>query len=174
VTADDKSRLQGTPNPPFTATYGGFQAGETPAVLTGTLGFSTPAMIGSPAGPYPVTPFGQSSTNYAITYVNGTLVVGSGSVVPPPGNATTPSAASMSPFVNPIIQAVNFWVPDLNTVAYSTDESVTALPPTAAGPADGAESVAQFGVQPSHRDQSDWQCLRYAIWTKLLPHYCGL
>jgi hypothetical protein len=174
IRADDTSRPEAMPNPAFTATYSGLQFADTPASLAGALGFSTPAIISSPAGPYPITPFGQSSTNYAITYVNGTLVVGSGSVVPPPGNATTPSAASLSPFVNPIFQAVNFWVPDLNTVAYSTDESVTALPPTAAGPADGAESVAQFGEQPSHRNQSDWQCLRYAIWTKLLPHYCGL
>jgi len=173
VTADDKSRPQGTPNPPFTATYGGFQAGETPAVLTGTLSLTTPATVSSPAGSYSITPFGQTSTNYAITYVNGTLTVGT-SGVPSPGNATTPSAASLSTFINPVIQAVNFWVPDLNVVAYSTDESTTALPPTAAGPADGAGSGAQFEEQPSHRIQSDWQCLRHSVLTKLPPRYCGL
>jgi hypothetical protein len=83
VTADDASRLQGTPNPPFTATYNGFRFGETPAVLTGTLSFSTTAIIGSPPGPYPIAPFGQGSTNYAITYVDGTLLVTSGAVSQP-------------------------------------------------------------------------------------------
>jgi len=76
VTADDKNRPQGTLNPPFTATYGGFQAGETPAVLAGTLAFNTPATIAAPPGAYTITPFGQTSGNYAITYVNGTLTVG--------------------------------------------------------------------------------------------------
>jgi len=76
VTADDKSRPQGTPNPPFTATYGGFQAGETTAVLVGTLAINTPATIAAPPGAYTITPFGQTSGNYMITYVNGTLTVG--------------------------------------------------------------------------------------------------
>lgn len=77
-TADDASRPQGAPNPPFTATYSGFQGGETPAVLTGTLSFSTPAMTSSPAGSYLITPFGQTSTNYAMTYIDGTLTVTGG------------------------------------------------------------------------------------------------
>jgi hypothetical protein len=75
ITADDASRLQGTPNPPFMATYSGFQGGDTPADLTGTLSFSTTATLGSPAGLYSITPFGQSSTNYAMTYIDGTLTV---------------------------------------------------------------------------------------------------
>ncbi|MGH8703201.1 MAG: MBG domain-containing protein, partial [Burkholderiales bacterium] len=79
VSADNTSRPQGTPNPSFTATYGGLQFGETPAVLTGTLSFNTPAIASSPAGPYPITPYGQSSTNYAMNYVDGTLAVIGGS-----------------------------------------------------------------------------------------------
>ena len=37
ITADDKSRDAGQPNPPLTASYAGFVAGETAAVLGGTL-----------------------------------------------------------------------------------------------------------------------------------------
>jgi hypothetical protein len=76
IIADDKTRLEAVPNPPFSASYAGFQFGETPAVLTETLVFTTPAVITSPPGAYTITPSGQSSTNYAITYVNGTLTVG--------------------------------------------------------------------------------------------------
>ncbi len=75
IQADDKSRVTGVPNPPFTATYSGFVSGETPAVLTGPLSFTTPATTASPPGAYAITPFGQTSGNYTITYVNGNLTV---------------------------------------------------------------------------------------------------
>ncbi|HXV12057.1 MAG TPA: autotransporter-associated beta strand repeat-containing protein [Burkholderiales bacterium] len=83
ITADDASRAQGAANPPFTATYSGFRGGETPAVLTGMLNFNTPAVVSSPTGMYPITPFGQSSLNYAITYVDGALTVTGGFPVVP-------------------------------------------------------------------------------------------
>jgi filamentous hemagglutinin family protein len=75
IRADDKARLPNTPNPMFTATYSGFQNGETPSALAGTLVFTTTATTSSPTGNYPIVPSGLTSTNYAITYVNGTLVV---------------------------------------------------------------------------------------------------
>ena len=89
ITADDNSRAVGVPNPPFTATYSGFQFGETPAVLGGALVITTPATIASPAGLYPIVPSGQTSTNYAISYFNGTLTVGGG--LPPPVVTPPPS-----------------------------------------------------------------------------------
>jgi hypothetical protein len=88
ITADDKSRLSGDPNPPFTATYSGFVQGnvtswngastpinDTPASLGGSLVFATPATPSSPVGTYNITPSGQTSSNYAISYVDGTLTV---------------------------------------------------------------------------------------------------
>jgi hypothetical protein len=73
IRADDKTRPVGLPNPPFTATYSGLVFGETPAVLAGSLIFATSADTLSPAGSYPIVPSGQSSGNYAITYLTGTL-----------------------------------------------------------------------------------------------------
>jgi hypothetical protein len=35
-------------------------------------------MTSSPAGSYLITPFGQTSTNYAMTYIDGTLTVTGG------------------------------------------------------------------------------------------------
>ncbi len=84
VTADDKTRLVGNPNPPFTASFAGFVLSESPTNLSGALAFATPAAVGSPAGSYPITPSGLSSTNYALAYVNGILLVTSAPPAPPP------------------------------------------------------------------------------------------
>jgi filamentous hemagglutinin family protein len=86
IAADDKAKAAGQPNPPFTATFTGFKLGQTVADLTGALSFTTPATTGSPAGSYPITPGGVSSTNYAITFVDGQLVVTAAPIPPvPPG-----------------------------------------------------------------------------------------
>jgi hypothetical protein len=82
IIADDKERPVDMPNPPFTASYVGLVGGDTPSSLSGTLDFSTPAAVGSPAGSYPITPFGQSSSNYQISYVDGMLVVVGGPDAP--------------------------------------------------------------------------------------------
>ena len=82
ITANDAQRAVDTQNPPFSATYAGFVGGETTAVLNGALAFSTPATIASPAGAYPITPFGQTSSNYTIAYVDGVLQIVAGPSVP--------------------------------------------------------------------------------------------
>ena len=73
ITADDKTKILNAPNPAFTASYSGFVLGEGPGVLSGTLACTTTAVTASPVGSYPITCSGLSSTNYAITYVGGTL-----------------------------------------------------------------------------------------------------
>jgi len=77
VTANDATNVYGQPNPAFTASYSGFVLGQDPSVLGGTLSFSTPATAAShvQAGGYAITPSGLTSTNYAITFVNGTLAI---------------------------------------------------------------------------------------------------
>jgi type VI protein secretion system component Hcp len=76
VTANDSTRTYGAPAV-FTVTYSGFVLGETsttPGVLGGTLTF-VPDTQNSPVGVYSVTPAGLTATNYAITYVAGTLTI---------------------------------------------------------------------------------------------------
>ncbi|MEO5882819.1 MAG: YDG domain-containing protein, partial [Caldimonas sp.] len=75
ISADDKSRDTTQPNPPLSASYAGFISGETAATLGGILSLTTPADAISPPGLYSIVPAGQSSQNYAIRYVNGTLTV---------------------------------------------------------------------------------------------------
>jgi MBG domain-containing protein/Big-like domain-containing protein len=73
ILANDATKILNAPNPSFTASYKGFVLGEGPANLSGTLICTTTAVTNSPVGSYPITCSGQTSTNYAITYLPGTL-----------------------------------------------------------------------------------------------------
>ncbi|MBN8577717.1 MAG: gliding motility-associated C-terminal domain-containing protein [Cytophagales bacterium] len=75
ATADNKTRLLGTPNPDLTITYSGFLNGDTPAVLDTPPVATTTATQASPVGGYPITVSGGSDNNYNFTYVQGTLSV---------------------------------------------------------------------------------------------------
>ena len=75
VTVDPSTKVFGSANPDFTVTYLGFENGDTPASLAGTLTFATVADATSAVGTYPVSASGRSSANYTITYVDGTLTV---------------------------------------------------------------------------------------------------
>jgi hypothetical protein len=75
VTADDKSKIYNTPNPPLTNAITGFVNGETIADLTTQPTASTTATTSSNVGTYPITPSGGTATNYTFTYVNGTLTI---------------------------------------------------------------------------------------------------
>jgi hypothetical protein len=72
VTADDKSRIYATTNPPLTGTIVGVQNND--AISSA---YSTPAVVTSPAGTYPIvpTPSGAALVNYAVATNNGTLAV---------------------------------------------------------------------------------------------------
>jgi len=78
ITADNKSRVYGQPNPPLTVAsyhYQGFVNGDTSASLTAPVALSTPAVLASFAGSYAISVGGATSPNYAIHFVSGTLVI---------------------------------------------------------------------------------------------------
>ncbi|NMM35576.1 MAG: hypothetical protein HHJ13_16595, partial [Phycicoccus sp.] len=70
---DHFTKVLGSPNPPFTVRYAGFVGGEDLSNLGGTLVFATLATTASGIGHYTVTPQGLTSSNYAISFVDGTL-----------------------------------------------------------------------------------------------------
>ena len=82
VTVNDKNRLYGQTNPPFTVQYNGFANGQGTNILHGALTFScwaasnTPAGTNTAAGSYPITASGLTATNYTLQYVPGTLAIG--------------------------------------------------------------------------------------------------
>src|SRR5205814_729991 len=79
VRADDKTRAYGDTDPAFTASYSGFQNGETLATsgLTGSPSLTTTAVAASPVGSYTITAAQGTlaSGNYSFSFVNGTLTV---------------------------------------------------------------------------------------------------
>ncbi|MBX2895920.1 MAG: gliding motility-associated C-terminal domain-containing protein [Cyclobacteriaceae bacterium] len=75
ATANNQSRLLGTPNPPLTISYSGFANGETESVLDTSPTAVTTATQSSPVGGYPITVSGGVDNNYAFVYVQGTLTI---------------------------------------------------------------------------------------------------
>ncbi len=100
VTAKEKesntlTRLYGAENPEFDVTYSGFvtvnEVAETAeTAVEGTPKFNCAATKTSPAGEYPVTPYGLTAKNYELKYVACTLKV----------NPTTPTVETVSAVVN--------------------------------------------------------------------------
>ncbi|WP_173003089.1 MBG domain-containing protein [Chitinophaga sp. SYP-B3965] len=72
VTADDKTKVYGQPNPVFTYTITGFVFGETEAVFTTPISINA---TGTTGGTHPITASGAAAANYTFTYVNGILTI---------------------------------------------------------------------------------------------------
>lgn len=75
VTANDVASVEGAPLPALTASYSGFQNGETVAALATPATVTTTATSTSPVGTYPIIASGAISNNYTFTYVQGTLSI---------------------------------------------------------------------------------------------------
>ena len=76
ITAENKEVVYGYAAPGFSVSYYGLKGSDLPAdVLTGELSYVCDYTVGSNVGEYDITPSGQTSANYDITYVKGTLVV---------------------------------------------------------------------------------------------------
>ena len=75
VIAPSPSRAYGAANPSLMPSYTGFVNGDKATSLTTQPTCSTTATTASPVGTYPVTCTGGASSNYAITYVAGTLTI---------------------------------------------------------------------------------------------------
>ncbi|OXB06169.1 gliding motility-associated C-terminal domain-containing protein [Flavobacterium pectinovorum] len=75
ITAIDNSKVYGSDNPVLTASYAGFVNGDTQVSLTTLPTITTTAVKTSAVGTYPIAASGAVSSNYAISYVSGTLTV---------------------------------------------------------------------------------------------------
>jgi MBG domain-containing protein len=95
ITADNKVKLVGDANPPLSFTPTGFVNGDTASVLTGSPSLSTTATNSSPVGNYPITitQGTLAASDYAFSFVNGTLSVTEPAPVILLETATTNAAA---------------------------------------------------------------------------------
>ncbi|MGH7134822.1 MAG: MBG domain-containing protein, partial [Pirellulales bacterium] len=142
VTADNKTRLYGSPNPPLSDTITGFVNGDTSASLTTAPTLSTTAAANSSVGSYTITAGGAADPNYAISYISGTL-----GVTPAPLTITAENqtmtyggplpalTAGYSGFVNGDTSASLTTVPMLSTTA-AAGSPVGSYTITAGGAAD--------------------------------------
>jgi hypothetical protein len=98
VAADSKTKIYGAALPALTATYTGFVLNQTTNDLASVAGLSTPATISSPAGVYPITASGATSSNYTFTYVPGTLTVTPASIMIAADNKSKVYGAALPAF----------------------------------------------------------------------------
>jgi len=79
VTANNQSRVYGSPNPAFTVTYSGFVNGDDAGMLSGSPAFNTTATASSSVGgsPYAITAsLGTlDALNYSFAFVDGELTI---------------------------------------------------------------------------------------------------
>jgi large repetitive protein len=86
--ADNKTKTQGTTNPPLTFTLTGFVNRDTASVVSGSPTLRTTATTTSPVGTYPITVVNAgtlSAANYdfpAANFVNGTLTIDAAATAP--------------------------------------------------------------------------------------------
>jgi hypothetical protein len=75
ITAEDKTKEQGTANPVFTFRYDGLTDGDGPSDLTSLPQAQTVAGNTSPIGYYDITAGGATSANYTISFATGRLTI---------------------------------------------------------------------------------------------------
>lgn len=132
ITAGNKTRVYGQPNPPLTSTIAGFVNGDTPASLTIQPTCTTPASAASPVGTYAITCSGAAAANYSFVYMAGTLTVTKAPLRVTADNKTRAYGAanpaltySLSGFVNADTAAVVSGSPVLATSATTTSNAGT-------------------------------------------------
>jgi MBG domain (YGX type)/Bacterial Ig-like domain (group 3)/Bacterial lectin len=146
VTANNQNMVYGSAVPALTVTYNQFVNGDGPGSLSGTLSCSTTGNSSSPAGSYPITCAGQSSANYSINYVSGTLTI---------SKAATTTSLSSTPNPSAFGQAVTFTASitqtsgsgETGTVTWSTNTGcgTTSVTSGTAGTATCVTSVLAVG-----------------------------
>src|SRR5207253_2624433 len=145
VTTNDVSKIYGQANPAFGVSYVGFVNSDTPSALGGTLTFTTTATTASSVGAYAVTPSGLTSSNYTITFINGTL-----NVTPAALTVTTNDVSKIYGQANPVF-AVSY-------VGFVNSDTPRALGGslTFTTTATTASSVGAYAVTPSGLTSSNY------------------
>jgi filamentous hemagglutinin family protein len=81
--------------------YSGLVNGETAAVLGGTLAYGGSSQGAINVGNYTIAPSGLTSSNYALSFVNGSLSISSATAPPPASPPSVPSVPSAPAVITP-------------------------------------------------------------------------
>jgi hypothetical protein len=148
ITASNATKVYGAPLPPLGCSYAGFVNADTTNDLTTQVWMATSSASNSPVGTYWIVGNAATSSNYALTYIAGTLAV-----TPVPlsisanarsmstGSPVPPLTASYSGFVNSDTPAQLTTPVSLTTTA-SSNSSPGAYPITASGAVDPNYSIS--------------------------------
>ena len=124
ITADDQTSIYGAALPALTASYTGFVNGDSSVSLTTQPTLSTIATAHSNTGVYAITASGALDSNYAISYVSGTLTVDPATLTVTAndlarleGQANPPLTYTISGLVDGDTSGVVSGAPDLSTTA---------------------------------------------------------
>jgi len=112
-------------------TYNGFVNGQNSSVLSGSSTFGGSSQGAVNVGTYTIIPSGQTSSNYAITYVSGTLTI-----TPPP--------------IAFVLDAIGTVANAAGTMAPSTVMNTTVLPSPTSLPGSvtlGSSTILPYGSQ---------------------------
>jgi hypothetical protein len=151
LTITANSATQTYSNVPYSGgngvTYTGFVNGENSSVLSGTINYGGNSQSAVNVGGYTITPSGQTSSNYAINYVDATLTIN-----PQPLTITA----------NNVTQTFNN-VPynGANGVTYNgfvngQNSSVLGGSTTYGGNSQGAVNVGTYAIIPSGQTSSNY------------------
>jgi hypothetical protein len=142
ITASSGTMTYGSAPPSITPSYSGFVNGDTAASLSTPPTCSTAATSHSPAGSYPSTCAGAVESNYAISYVSGTvtdsaapLLITAGSASMTYGGTVPTITPSYSGFVNGDA-AGSFTTPPTCSTTATSHSPAGSYPSTCAGAVD--------------------------------------
>jgi hypothetical protein len=152
ITANDQVRLYGQTNPALTVQYSGFVDGDNQGVLSGSPALSTLADTNSPVGTYAIVAANGSltATNYALSFVNGTLTID-----PEPLSITAKDATRQYGATNPVFAVtMEGFVNGQDPTALAGTLSITTS-------ADPGSSVGAYAIVPAGLSSTNY-ALTYA------------
>lgn len=123
----------------------GLVNGETAAVLSGLLSYSGNSQGAVNAGRYAITPQGLSATNYAISYLPGTLTVDPATLT-----YVSSSASRLYGAPNPVIAGSISGLVDADTLATATTGSLLFTTTATSASGTGAYRVDGGGLVANH------------------------
>ena len=148
ITASNLTMVYGAAMPTLTCGYAGFVNGNTPSSLTTPVVMATDGAANSPVGAYWIAANSATSSNYAITFVSGTLTVKTAPLTITANNQTVVAGAALptltasyAGFVNGDTSASLTTQPALTTTA-TTNSAAGTYPITVSGAADANYSIA--------------------------------
>ncbi|MFH6951184.1 MBG domain-containing protein, partial [Flavobacterium sp. FlaQc-51] len=149
ITADDKNKVYGDPNPTLTVSYTGFANGDTEASLLTPPTINTTATTVSSVGTYPIVASGASDPNYTINYIDGTLTISATTLLTIVANNQSKIYGEANPtltisyigFVNGDTEASLTTLPTISTTAIQSSP-VGTYPITASGAVSANYTIA--------------------------------